>query len=130
MEVADQIVIMSHGRVEQHGAPSELYDHPANEFVMRFMGQVEHLDGCLVRPHDIELNARPNGVTVAAEVLRLRHLGFEQRVDLALKDGRRLTARLSRSEADQLALTPGETIHARARRERHPWPGSTTRSAS
>ena len=56
MEVADSIVVMADGKVEQVGSPDELYDQPANDFVMSFLGPVTELDGRLVRPHDLELS--------------------------------------------------------------------------
>ena len=59
MEVADSIVVMANGKVEQVGTPDELYDEPANDFVMSFLGPVTTLDGRLVRPHDLELLADP-----------------------------------------------------------------------
>src|SRR5436305_5667187 len=55
MDVADEIVVISAGRLEQVGTPDELYDHPANDFVMSFLGPVTTLSGDLVRPHDLEL---------------------------------------------------------------------------
>ena len=58
MEVADQIAVLEHGRLQQVGSPRELYDEPATEFVMRFVGDASSLDGDLVRPHDIELATR------------------------------------------------------------------------
>ena len=59
MEVADSIVVMADGKVEQVGSPDELYDEPANDFVMSFLGPVTQLGGQLVRPHDLELFADP-----------------------------------------------------------------------
>src|SRR6187401_1770493 len=56
LEVADNIVVINEGRVEQIGSPDDLYDHPANDFVMRFLGPVTELNGELIRPHDIELH--------------------------------------------------------------------------
>ena len=61
MEVAERIVVMNEGRIEQVGAPRELYESPANEFVMSFVGPVNRLDDALVRPHDVEVALEPNG---------------------------------------------------------------------
>lgn len=55
MEVADRIVLMNHGRIEQVGDPHTLYEHPENEFVMGFVGPVTRLGDSLIRPHDIEI---------------------------------------------------------------------------
>ena len=83
LEVADTIVVINDGRVEQVGSPDDLYDRPANDFVMRFLGPVTELDGELVRPHDIELLVSdPGGRTVPGTVSRVTRVGFEVRVDV------------------------------------------------
>src|SRR5215813_10556741 len=79
MEVADRVVVLDHGRVQQVGSPRELYEEPANAFVMSFVGPVNHLDGALVRPHDLAIYSSPNPATREATVERLTHLGFEVR---------------------------------------------------
>src|SRR5919112_826552 len=80
MEVADSIVVMADGKVEQVGSPDDLYDAPANDFVMSFLGPVTRLGGRLVRPHDLELFAEPGLGTSVARVERVTRLGFEVRV--------------------------------------------------
>ena len=50
MEVADRLAIVNHGRLEQVGTPADMYDHPANEFVLTFLGPATRLDGDWVRP--------------------------------------------------------------------------------
>src|SRR3989440_1249010 len=89
MEVADTIALISAGRLEQVGTPDELYDHPANDFVMSFLGPVTTLSGDLVRPHDLELRPTAGTDTTEATVLRVMRLGFEVRVEL-LVDGQDL----------------------------------------
>ncbi len=118
MEVADQVVVMNHGRIEQEGAPAEVYEHPASDFVMSFMGRVDRFHGALVRPHDVELRLEPNGTTSAARVLRILHLGFEVRVELELENGDRITSQLSQAEFEPLGLQQGQSIWARPRRTR------------
>ncbi|WP_217914420.1 sulfate/molybdate ABC transporter ATP-binding protein [Miltoncostaea marina] len=118
MEVADRIAVMDGGRIQQVGAPREVYEQPVNEFVMTFVGPTTRLGRAVVRPHDVELRAEPNGVTSPATVERLVHLGFEVRVELATPDGERLSAQVTRDVADALALTPGATVHVRPTRER------------
>ncbi|MES1246914.1 MAG: TOBE-like domain-containing protein [Actinomycetota bacterium] len=118
LELADSIVVMNKGRVEQVAPPRELYDEPANEFVMSFVGSVNKLDGTWVRPHDIELTFEPNGSTHEAQVLRVVRLGFETRVELERDDGQRLNAQLSRDEADQLELSDGDIVYVSTRHER------------
>jgi sulfate transport system ATP-binding protein len=118
MEVADRIVVMNSGRVEQVGGPRELYEHPANAFVMGFVGPVTQLGDSFIRPHDVELQLEPNGTTSEAMIERLVHLGFEVRVDLVLQDGQRLLAQVSREDAEQLELAQGQIIFARPSRAR------------
>jgi len=80
LEVADQIVVINDGRIEQIGTPDELYDHPANDFVMSFLGPVTTLEGQLVRPHDIDLvdNDRVAG-SVPGVITRMLRVGVEVR---------------------------------------------------
>jgi sulfate transport system ATP-binding protein len=118
LELADSIVVMNAGRVEQVAPPRTLYDEPANEFVMSFVGQVNLLDDGWVRPHDIELQHEPNESTREAQVLRVVHLGFETRVELERDDGQRLSAQLTGDEADQLELRDGDIVYVRTRRSR------------
>jgi sulfate transport system ATP-binding protein len=112
IEVADDIVVLADGRVKQAGSPHELYDNPADEFVMSFLGPVTRIDGRLVRPHDIELSATPGPATVAAVVTRVVRLGFEVRVEL-LVGGNDAWAQVTRTAADDLALAPGVAVHVR-----------------
>ncbi|HWC42687.1 MAG TPA: sulfate ABC transporter ATP-binding protein [Actinomycetota bacterium] len=118
MEVADRIVVMNHGRIEQVGGPRDLYEHPANAFVMGFVGPVTRLGELFIRPHDIEVRRQPNGTTSEAMVERLVHLGFEVRADLVLHDGQRLQAQLSREDADELELAQGQIVFVRPSRSR------------
>jgi sulfate transport system ATP-binding protein len=118
MEVADRIVVMNHGRVEQVGGPRDLYEHPANAFVMGFVGPVTRLGELFIRPHDLQVRREPNGTTAEAVVERLVHLGFEVRADLVLGDGQRLQAQLSREDADELELAPGQIVFVRPGRTR------------
>jgi sulfate transport system ATP-binding protein len=118
MEVADRIVVMNQGRVEQVGGPRDLYEHPANAFVMGFVGPVTRLGGLFVRPHDVEVRRQPNGTTSEAMVERLVHLGFEVRADLVLDDGQRVWAQLSREDAEELELAQGQIVFVRPSRTR------------
>jgi sulfate transport system ATP-binding protein len=118
MEVAGRIVVMNAGRVEQVGTPRELYEHPANVFVMGFVGQVTRLGEHFLRPHDIELRRHPNDATAEAMVERLVHLGFEVRADLVLHDGQRVQAQLSREDAEELELRQGQIVFVRPHRTR------------
>ncbi|HEU5278095.1 MAG TPA: TOBE-like domain-containing protein [Gaiellaceae bacterium] len=117
MEVADRVVVMNAGRIEQTAAPRELYDHPANEFVMSFVGPVNRLGDTFVRPHDVELLLEPNGVTQEAMVQRLVHLGFEVRVELVRDDGETLSAQLTREQVETLELQQGQIVYVRPTRQ-------------
>jgi sulfate transport system ATP-binding protein len=118
MDVADRIVVMNHGHIEQVGGPRELYEHPANAFVMGFVGPVTQLGDSFIRPHDVELRLEPNGTTSEAMIERLVHLGFEVRAELVLHDGQRLHAQVSREDAEQLELHQGQIIFVRPSRVR------------
>jgi sulfate transport system ATP-binding protein len=114
MEVADEIVVMADGAVQQVGTPDQLYDAPASEFVMSFLGPVTRLDGRLIRPHDVELSTLPVPGAVPAEVLRVTRLGFEVRVDLHVETGGEAWVQVTRGTAASLALEPGDRVWARA----------------
>jgi sulfate transport system ATP-binding protein len=119
MEVADNIAVMDHARIQQVGRPRDVYEHPVNEFVMSFVGPVNRMrNDRFVRPHDIELRAEPNGITSEATVLRLVHLGFEVRVELEKEDGEVLSAQVTRETADRLGLETGRRIFVRPTNER------------
>jgi sulfate transport system ATP-binding protein len=110
MEVADEVVVMHRGKVEQVAGPRELYDRPANEFVMTFVGQANRVGDAFVRPHDLELTLEPNGRTREAMIERVVHLGFEVRVDLVREDGERIFVQLTRDEVEQLELEQGQIV--------------------
>jgi sulfate/thiosulfate transport system ATP-binding protein len=113
MEVAEQIVVMNKGRVEQAGAPRELYESPSNEFVMSFIGPVNRLGDSFVRPHDIQILAQDDGTGSEALVERVVHLGFEVRVELKLHDGRDIWAQVTREHAQELELREGQILSVR-----------------
>jgi sulfate transport system ATP-binding protein len=117
MEVAEQIVVMNNGHVEQVGSPRELYEAPANEFVASFVGPVTELGGSLLRPHDVDIRIDPVDGGVEAQVQRVIHLGFEVRIELLASDGRQLWAQLTREEAEELELLEGQIVYARANRQ-------------
>jgi sulfate transport system ATP-binding protein len=111
MELADQIVVMSTGKVEQTAEPRELYEHPANEFVMTFVGEANRVGESFVRPHDVEFGSGDR-----ATVERVVHLGFEVRVELRLANGEELWAQVTRDEAERLELVEGAVVQVRSRR--------------
>jgi sulfate/thiosulfate transport system ATP-binding protein len=110
--------VMNDGRVEQSGGPRDLYEQPASEFVMSFVGPAHRLGGAWVRPHDVEVRHEPNGQTTEAMIDRIVHLGFEVRVELTLPDGERFSVQLTRDEVEQLELAEGQIVFVRPRATR------------
>jgi len=113
MDVADQLVVMNEGRVEQTGSADELYEHPANEFVMSFVGEVNRLGDDFVRPHDMEVVLDPDDRTQEGLVQRIVTLGFEVRVEMVLSDGTDVWAQLTRAELQRLELREGQIAYLR-----------------
>jgi sulfate transport system ATP-binding protein len=110
MEVADRLAIINEGRLEQIGAPAEIYDKPDNEFVMKFLGPATELGGVWVRPHDLVIHNEQGIGGQSAWVERITHLGFEVRVDLKLDDGSATWVQLSRGAAAELDSAPGDQV--------------------
>ena len=113
MDVAGQLVVMNQGRVEQSGSADELYEHPANEFVMSFVGEVNQLGDHFVRPHDMEVVLDADDRTQEGMVQRIVSLGFEIRVELVLSDGTEVWAQLTRAELQRLELREGQIAYLR-----------------
>ncbi|MFY1634873.1 sulfate/molybdate ABC transporter ATP-binding protein [Solwaraspora sp. WMMB335] len=112
LEVADEIVVVNDGRVEQIGPPDELYDRPANDFVMRFLGPVTQLGDRLVRPHDLQIH-RGDGEppAVPGRVSRITRVAFEIRIDVTTTAGQPVTVTLTRNEFLALGLHDGAPVH-------------------
>jgi sulfate/thiosulfate transport system ATP-binding protein len=117
MEVAGQIVVINQGRVEQVGTPRELYESPANEFVMSFVGPVNKIGETFIRPSDISLSLEPDGESTEVMVERVVHLGFEVRAELVRDDGQHLLAQLTQEEAQSLELERGLIVYAKPNRQ-------------
>ena len=113
MEVSEQIVVINEGRVEQAGTPDDLYDRPANPFVMGFVGPVAEVDGALVRPHDVTLLDGPDDGAREALVERIVRVGYEVRLELLLGEGQQITAQLTKAEADRHELEQGDIVWIR-----------------
>jgi sulfate transport system ATP-binding protein len=113
MEVSDRIAVMNAGTIEQVGAPREIYDRPASDFVMGFVGPVSRVGGQLVRPHDFKISLTRDDGTIEALARRVLHLGFEVRVELVLPDGSEASAQLTRAQAEELELTDGDIVYVR-----------------
>jgi sulfate transport system ATP-binding protein len=108
MEVADEIVVINEGRIEQVGTPDELYDAPANEFVMGFLGEVTQLGPVRLRPHDVEITLDPDlAGSTAADILRQTRVGFEVRLVAGTEQGQEVSVVTTRSHARALGLEEG-----------------------
>ena len=113
MEIADRLVILNEGRIEQVGTPDAMYDKPANDFVQGFLGPITTLNGVAYRPHDIELCAPDEGVaTTVTDVIRL---GFEVRVVVSDHNGTSSWVQWTHDEAQRLNLIAGEHVSLRVR---------------
>jgi sulfate transport system ATP-binding protein len=134
MEVADKIVVMNEGRVEQVGSPSDIYDHPATPFVMNFVGEVNVLPhgvipfassdeasrvaDLFVRPHDIKILLHPRPGSLPARLRRLTHMGRDLQAELVLDSGAVVLAQLPREEQDPRDLVEGAQLHIITRQGR------------
>ncbi len=134
MEVADRIVVMNEGRIEQQGTPDEVYDHPASPFVLQFLGDVNLFHGRLaqgpgtpegdvsyVRPHELEVVVSAQEGTVAAVLSQVLTVGPSTRLELRRVDeAGYVDVQMPRAEylalRERLHLTPGSTVHLRPRR--------------
>jgi len=129
LDVADRIAVLNKGRIEQVGSPNDVYDSPANPFVMSFLGKVSSLNGILVRPHDIRVGRDPELAIAASDrtaestgviratIDRVVYLGFEVRVELtSATTGSPFTAQITRGDAEALGLKDGDTVYVRATR--------------
>jgi sulfate transport system ATP-binding protein len=113
MEIAEQIVVVNEGRIEQSASPAQIYDQPATPFVMSFVGPVTRIGDRLVRPHDVQVLTEPGAEGEQAVVTRVARLGFEVRVELLPPEGEPLTAQLSRAEFEQLEIHEGQIVQIR-----------------
>ncbi|MFM6190542.1 MAG: sulfate/molybdate ABC transporter ATP-binding protein [Planktothrix sp.] len=133
MAVADEIVVMNQGRIEQVGTPAEIYDHPATPFVMQFIGTVNVLPShaslfqdlafgvptshIFIRPHDLELHTTDHSeLRAPAWVKRVTHLGWDIQVDLILADERPIVAHLTKEQFTKLQLQSGDQVFVEPKR--------------
>ncbi|MBW4632485.1 MAG: sulfate ABC transporter ATP-binding protein [Iphinoe sp. HA4291-MV1] len=135
MEVADQIVVMNNGRVEQVGTPAEIYDHPATSFVMSFIGPVNVLpttagilpgrdlnpqtnEQVFLRPQDVLIQTDHTEDATPAKVYRILNLGWEIRVELVLKSGETVNAFLSREQFNKLNIEEEQRVYVKSKQAR------------
>jgi len=122
LEVADSIVVINEGRIEQVGSPDELYDAPATDFVLSFLGPVTRLGGIQIRPHDIEVAREPREGAVQGKITRWTRIGFEVRLEISPTESQAepILATLTRTEATARGLQLGDQVWL------SPWPGAQT----
>jgi sulfate transport system ATP-binding protein len=124
LELADQIVLVNGGRVEQAGSPTDLYDRPASPFVMSFLGASTRLQGAWHRPHDIDLLPPADADVPVGTVRRVTPLPTHIRVDVDVPDHEdAVVVHLPRTAPDQerdaeAAVAPGRSVALRPRRPR------------
>jgi sulfate transport system ATP-binding protein len=145
LELADSVVVMNHGRIEQSGTPDQVFQHPANEFVMGFLGEVNLFHGrvegdtvqpgsieipvspdavpeggatrIFVRPHEVTIDTKPvDGLpSIPAVATRIHAAGPIVRVDLRTSNGQTLVAELSQERFVSMSLQPGSSVFVRPR---------------
>jgi sulfate transport system ATP-binding protein len=137
LEVADRIVVMNKGRIEQAGAPDQVYEHPANPFVLNFLGNVNLFHGrqrviggdqresdvnavSYVRSHDIDIERIPQDSTaLKSEIRHIQKLGPAVRITLAIEGNHEFVeAELTRDAYQNLGLQQGEQVYIRPRQVR------------
>jgi len=129
LEVADRIVIMNHGRIEQTGTPDEVFHHPASEFVVTFLGNVNLFHGrhgangqaarVFVRPHELDIERAPSDrESVFARVLRIQSAGPIVRVELATEQDDPITVEMTHDRYRELTLKIGDPVYVRVREVR------------
>ena len=143
LEVADRVVVMNKGQIEQVGSPEDVYENPANPFVMNFLGSVNlfharvhdgeaHIGPSTapvtaaqdaatigyVRPHELDILRQQNGgPTIEAVIKHIHAVGPTVRIELARRDnGELMEAELTRERFAELALKAGEEVHVKARK--------------
>ena len=125
LEVADRVVVMNQGRIEQDGAPDEVYDRPASPFVLQFLGDVNLLtDGDAtgyVRPHELDVLPHPAAGSLPATLAQTLTVGANTRLEFRREDdGKYIDVEMPRPDfvklRDRLALCVGNTYHLQPRR--------------
>jgi sulfate transport system ATP-binding protein len=148
MEVADRVVVMNRGHIEQDGAPDDVYDHPATPFVLQFLGDVNLFHGrfghgregggdadvSYVRPHELEIVAAAQDGALAVTLSQALTVGPQTRIEFKrMDDGGYVDVEMPRSEyvaiRDRLGLATGSQVHLKPRRVTRFTAGVNQRSA-
>ena len=117
MEVADRIVVMNKGVIEQIGSPAEVYENPASPFVYHFLGDTNRLHvsedhHILFRPHEISLSQNAEAEHRPAEVRDIRPLGAITRVTLKVEgQDEPIEAEVAKDDASLTDLSRGQTLY-------------------
>src|SRR5690606_34972179 len=117
MEVADRIVVMNKGVIEQVGSPAEVYEHPASDFVYHFLGDANRLyvgteHHVLFRPHEVDLSRSQLSDFLAGEVRDIRPLGAITRVTLKLSGQEEpIEAEVAKDHDSLVDLSRGQTLY-------------------
>ena len=127
MEVADRVVVMNHGRIEQEGTPDHVYDHPATSFVLQFLGDVNLFHGRFapgdvgyVRPHELDIVAAAEEGSFPATLVQALTVGPRTRIEFRSDDdGSYVDVELPRAAwfglRERLGLHRGSTVHLKPR---------------
>jgi len=144
MALADRVIVLHRGRVEQIGTPEEIYDDPATEFVASFVGSSNVLSGevrdgraalgplavgappgagdgervrAFVRPHDVEISAPSGDASPVAtgRVARMTRVGGMIRIELTLADGQPLAVEMTKDRAAELGVAEGDAVFVNLR---------------
>jgi sulfate/thiosulfate transport system ATP-binding protein len=147
LEVADRVAVMNAGRIEQVGTPNEVFHHPANEFVLSFLGNVNVFHGriqkdhavfgplavdvpgvravegslvrLVVRPYDLEIDSSPGHAgALQARVFRVQSAGPVVKVELRAQDGQPIQVEVSHAESARLDLQQGAVVYVKPRQSR------------
>lgn len=117
LELADQVVVMRNARVEQVGAPQEIYDKPRTPFVYEFLGNVNKLveqqKTHYIRPHEIEVKFAAEYDPAHDRIAEVQHLfsaGPVASLSVRLAGGQFLEVEISRKQLDELALSEGDQV--------------------
>jgi sulfate transport system ATP-binding protein len=145
LEVADRIVVMNRGKVEQAGAPGDVFHNPANEFVMDFLGHVNLFHGrieagravaggvavespggaegararIMVRPHQLQIERETRGeAALRAKVIRVQPAGPVVRIEVRAETGETLRVDMAHEAYQQTAVERGDDVFVRPREAR------------
>jgi sulfate/thiosulfate transport system ATP-binding protein len=147
LELADRVVVMNRGVIEQEGTPADVFDHPATPFVMNFVGQVNVFHGRLeggkahlgalevdypdhpelepveaagyARPHELEVGHDAEGNNgLWAALKNVNAAGSTVKLQMEDQGGQVLHVELGREQYEKLGLHHGQSYYVRPRRVR------------